>query len=122
MLAFYTNIKAFGEQCFHWDIKPFILHFFLLVDSRGMKFSLNLFNSPEHHYKFCHRSGDLCNRLLSDSARSEPASDPVKPVIGPWLGTFVRASSKNVLDQFHCKLCELSGRGTVNSLSDPVCP
>ena len=46
--------------------------------------------------------------LLSDSARSEPASDPVKPVIGQWLtGSlavgnwvhFVRASSESVLDR-----------------------
>ena len=52
--------------------------------------------------------------LASDSAyyltwaRSEPASDPVKPLIGKSVSGFVHATSDNVLDR--------SGRGTVNSL------
>ena len=47
--------------------------------------------------------------LLSDSARSEPASDPVKPVIGQWLGSFVRASSENV----YCVSCPAEELWTV---------
>ncbi len=57
-------------------------------------------HSPGHSFTI---GGSTFNRdiLLSDSARPEPKSDPVKPLIAGWMGGVVRISSERVLGQFH---------------------